>query len=331
MQKLLMCSVLAAICCNLQGCVLGELFSHPTPSWQQVPNYWDRFQFVPKGMPAKERVYNSCQLNIPKKDQCSGNGECLAWRSDVKVTAGGESMMFCRCYRDWADPECRTKRKSQMIAYLLSVFLGLFGGDHFYLGSYYSGFAKLATFGGAGVWWIVDIVRIGSAPIYANEYRLAYDLPHWFYVAFTVFVFSCLGYFLVGMLTKAYRFEKAKRRFLLKEEEAFRNKIRAQSDTFGPDTSVMDPSYKSYGVPLPHSNYGAVHQAVKQSGQGNHFSSWATYNHATSSYSAFANGGANKYDGWARPKYPQDFYAKASQALPEGVSLQQAYNEMDGY
>merc|ERR1719502_2008136 len=98
------------------------------------------------------------------------------------MIVGGKAQSFCKCYRDWADPECRTKRKSQMVAYFLSVFLGFFGADHFYLGNFYSGFAKLATLGGAGIWWLIDIVRIGSSPVYANEYRLAYDLPHWEYV-----------------------------------------------------------------------------------------------------------------------------------------------------
>jgi hypothetical protein len=31
---------------------------------------------------------------------------------------------MCECDPDWADPECRTKRKSQAVAYTLALFLG---------------------------------------------------------------------------------------------------------------------------------------------------------------------------------------------------------------
>jgi TM2 domain-containing membrane protein YozV len=47
-----------------------------------------------------------------------------------------------------------------VIAVLLSVFLGVFGIDRFYLGHIGLGIAKLATFGACGVWAIVDALLI---------------------------------------------------------------------------------------------------------------------------------------------------------------------------
>ena len=50
--------------------------------------------------------------------------------------------------------------KSWTVAFRLSVFLGCFGADRFYLGYSLLGFMKLLSFGGLGFWWLVDLVLI---------------------------------------------------------------------------------------------------------------------------------------------------------------------------
>jgi TM2 domain-containing membrane protein YozV len=48
---------------------------------------------------------------------------------------------------------------------LLSFFLGTLGVDRFYLGQTGLGIAKLLTFGGCGVWAIIDFILIAMRNI----------------------------------------------------------------------------------------------------------------------------------------------------------------------
>lgn len=50
--------------------------------------------------------------------------------------------------------------KDKGIAIVLSFFLGILGMDRFYLGYYGIGLFKLLTFGGFGILYIVDFIRI---------------------------------------------------------------------------------------------------------------------------------------------------------------------------
>lgn len=46
------------------------------------------------------------------------------------------------------------------MAVLLAWFLGGLGVDRFYLGYTGIGVAKLLTFGGLGIWWLIDLILI---------------------------------------------------------------------------------------------------------------------------------------------------------------------------
>jgi TM2 domain-containing membrane protein YozV len=50
--------------------------------------------------------------------------------------------------------------KSQKTALLLSLFLGAFAADRFYLGYYVSASFKLVTFGGLGIAYMADLFLI---------------------------------------------------------------------------------------------------------------------------------------------------------------------------
>eukprot|EP00403_Amphidinium_massartii_P035636 CAMPEP_0178450392 /NCGR_PEP_ID=MMETSP0689_2-20121128/43099_1 /TAXON_ID=160604 /ORGANISM="Amphidinium massartii, Strain CS-259" /LENGTH=280 /DNA_ID=CAMNT_0020075853 /DNA_START=347 /DNA_END=1185 /DNA_ORIENTATION=- len=232
---------------------------------------------------------NSCEVpGMPEDRYCSGHGKCVKWGSssrdmqeaslDPYFTRRPElarnEIAFCRCNRDWADPECRTRRKSQLTAYLLSLFLGPFGADRFYLDEPILGAAKLATLGGGLVWWVFDAVYIGAAPPYSGNYRTAYDLPHWCFVASSTIFFGGVGLLLFTLVANSLRREQMRNWMLHEAEDAFHESKSAVLLEKPMNTTIGMPTYATTNVLTP-VGYGATESPwLERVSRRNPWSAW---------------------------------------------------------
>lgn len=52
--------------------------------------------------------------------------------------------------------------KSRAVALILSIVLGVFGAHRFYVGKIGTGLLMICTFGGLGIWYLVDVIMVAS-------------------------------------------------------------------------------------------------------------------------------------------------------------------------
>lgn len=73
-----------------------------------------------------------------------------------------------------AAPQTNTNTKPQkdfIAAAMLSLFLGWFGIDRFYLGYIGTGILKLITFGGCGIWYLIDLILILAGSLKSADHQ----------------------------------------------------------------------------------------------------------------------------------------------------------------
>lgn len=60
------------------------------------------------------------------------------------------------------------RRVSWVLTLVMSIIFGLLGVDRFIMGKVGTGILKLITFGGLGIWWLIDIILISTKYEYNN-------------------------------------------------------------------------------------------------------------------------------------------------------------------
>ena len=66
--------------------------------------------------------------------------------------------------------------KDTTLVLILSILVGQLGIDRFFIGDIGMGVGKLVTFGGCGIWWLVDLCFIMDATRKRNSEKLLQSL-----------------------------------------------------------------------------------------------------------------------------------------------------------
>jgi TM2 domain-containing membrane protein YozV len=66
--------------------------------------------------------------------------------------------------------------KSRLVALLLAFFFGMIGVHRFYVGKIVSGIFMILTFGGFGLWAMIDIIVVASGEFRDSD---GYKLTRW--------------------------------------------------------------------------------------------------------------------------------------------------------
>lgn len=100
------------------------------------------------------------KIVVPNGEYDLSTEELAMWASARKIS--GDTRVIDQRGESWSAKQISGvySKREWLIALLLSIFVGVFGIDRFYLGKVGTGILKLLTFGGFTIWAIIDIILI---------------------------------------------------------------------------------------------------------------------------------------------------------------------------
>lgn len=60
------------------------------------------------------------------------------------------------------------RKVNWVLTLIMSIFFGTLGVDRFIMGKVGTGILKLITFGGCGIWWLIDLILIATKHPFEN-------------------------------------------------------------------------------------------------------------------------------------------------------------------
>ncbi len=95
----------------------------------------------------------------------------------LSIDAGMHRLNVLYYKHLWSDMEneIEISDKHFLAAFFLSCMWGMFGVDRFYLGKIGTGLLKMATLGGFGIWYLVDVATITSGKMRDKRGRILID------------------------------------------------------------------------------------------------------------------------------------------------------------
>lgn len=117
---------------------------------------WHSCQFCYQTLPHLHFCTNSTMCKVISAPQQMYQANCTV---NENVLCLGRRTFYKMLPCNW------TSGKRWSTALILSITIGGFGADRFYLGLWREGIGKLFSFGGLGVWTLVDVVLVATGYI----------------------------------------------------------------------------------------------------------------------------------------------------------------------